>query len=74
MARRSENLEDMFEVKVYIDVPENATSVDSLDVYKYNEFTPSKWPKSKRYVAVLYLPKPEPIRPDRVMYEEVKEI
>lgn len=74
MARRSENMEELFEFKIYVDVPHNATSVESLSVSRYDDFTPSKWPGSKRYVTVLYLPKPEPIKPDRVMYPEVKEV
>lgn len=73
MSRRTQSVDEMMEIKLYCDVNENTTA-ENLIISRYNEFIGKKMPGAKRYVVILSIPKPELFRPDRIMYEEVKEI
>lgn len=73
MSRRSDYMDDLWLVELYVDVYPNMTDPEQLIVSRYDKYVGAKMPGAKRYITTLYIPKPDNMKIDRRMIQEIKE-
>ena len=73
MARKSIEIDNMFQISIGFDVSPKTTQA-GLIPFVYDDSTGPKMPGQKRYVCTIYIPKPEQMQVERFMSDTAKEV